>query len=194
MTTLIPATIETSVYMTGSVVLVLALAVRADLLEHRVPNALNLAGLILGLGLACLADGSSGIAYSAGGALVGCAALLPLYMAGGTGAGDVKLMGATGTFLGPSGAMLAAALTLITGAVLAIVIVLWRLVEPRSPLETSPPARASVAWRAAARAAATISIARKERFPYAVAIAVGVVATLWLRGALGALMSALGVG
>jgi len=190
MTAFFHTTIEMSVYMTGSVILVLALAVRADLLEHRIPNALNLAGLILGTGLACLVGGTSGIVYSAGGALVGSAVLIPLYLARGMGAGDVKLMGAAGAFLGPSGALLAAALTLIAGAVLGIAVVLWRLVEPRSPLATSPPAEASVAWRAAA----TISIARKERFPYAVAIAVGVVATLWLRGALGVLVSAFGVG
>ncbi len=190
MTALFHTTIEMSVFMTGFVIVVLALAVRADLLEHRIPNALNLAGLILGLGLASLVGGASGIVYSAGGALVGSAALIPFYLLRGMGAGDVKLMGATGAFLGPSGALLAAALTLIAGAVLGFAIVLWRLVEPRSPLETSPPGEASVAWRAAA----TISIARKERFPYAVAIAVGVVATLWLRGALGALVSAFGVG
>ena len=150
MTALFHTTSEMSVYMTGSVILVLALAVRADLLEHRIPNALNLAGLILGLGLASLFGGISGILYSAGGALVGCALLLPLYLTRGMGAGDVKLMGATGAFLGPNGALLAAALTLIAGGVLGHRSRLWRLVEPRSPLATSPSAQASVAWRAAA--------------------------------------------
>ena len=190
MTALIPATFEMSVYMTGSVVMLLAQAVREDLLQNRITNALNLAGLILGLGLACLAGGASGLVYSAGGALVGCAALLPLYLTRGMGAGDVKLMGATGAFLGPSGALLAAALALIAGAVLAVGLVIWRLVEPRPRLEASPSGEASAVWRAAA----TISIVRKERFPYAVAIAVGVVATLWLRGSLGVLLSALSIG
>jgi len=170
-------------------VVVLALAVREDLLRHRIPNELNMAGVILGFGFATLVGGASGAIHSVGGALVGCAALMPFYLLRGMGAGDVKLMGSTGAFLGPSGALLAAALALIAGAVLGIAIVLWRLVEPRPLLETSPLVEGSGAWRAVA----TILVVRSERFPYAVAIAVGVITTLWLRGSLGALFVALGI-
>ena len=42
--------------------------------------------------------------------------------------------------------------------------------------------------------AAVVAVVRKERFPYAVAIAVGVGTTLWVNGSLGALLSALGIG
>jgi hypothetical protein len=44
------------------------------------------------------------------------------------------------------------------------------------------------AWRAVA----VLSTVRQERFPYAVAIASGVVMTLWLQGSLAALATALG--
>ena len=184
------AVIQMPAVTAGIAVVVLALAVREDLLRHRIPNALNMAGVVLGFGLATLAGGVSGAIHSVEGALVGCTALIPFYLLRGMGAGDVKLMGATGAFLGPSGALLATALALIAGAVLAVGIIVWRLVEPRPRLEASPSGEASAAWRAAA----TISVVRKERFPYAVAIAVGVVTTLWLRGSLGALFVALGIG
>jgi prepilin peptidase CpaA len=176
--------------MAGVVLVVLAMAVREDLLRHRVPNALNLAALLVGLGLALLDAGLSGIVHSVAGTLVGSAALVPLYLLRGMGAGDVKLMGATGAFLGPSSALLAAALALIAGGVLGVAIVFWRLIEPRLRLEAAPSGEAPAAWNAAA----TISVVRKEQFPYAVAIAVGVVTTLWLRGSLGALFVALGIG
>ena len=178
------------IVMTGVVIFVVALAVREDLLRHRIANSLNLAGLMLGLGLAALAAGVSGVMYSVGGVAVGCAVFVPFYLLRGMGAGDVKLMGATGAFLGPGSALLAAALALIAGCVLGVAIVFWRLIEPRLRLETSPSGEAPAAWKAAA----TISVVRKERFPYAVAIAVGVVTTLWLRGSLGALFVALGIG
>jgi len=190
MFTLPPTTFDIPPVMTGVVVTLLALAVREDLLRHRIPNALNMAGVILGFGLATLAGGASGAIHSVGGALVGCAVLSPFYLLRGMGAGDVKLMGATGAFLGPSGALIAAALALMAGAALGVAIVLWRLVEPRPLLETSTFGEGSGVWRAVA----TILVVRKERFPYAVAIAIGVVATLLMRGSLGALSAALGIG
>jgi len=183
------AAFETPV-ATGVLLVLLAFAIGEDQFRHRIPNALILAGLILGLGLASLGSGLSGCVYAAAGALVGCTALIPFYLLRGMGAADVKLMGATGAFLGPSGALLAAALALVVGAVLAIAIVLWRLVEPRSRLETSAAGEVSAAWRAVA----TVLVVRKERFPYAVAIATGTVLTLWLRGSLTSLMAALGLG
>jgi prepilin peptidase CpaA len=182
--------IQVPALMTGAVMAVLALAVREDMLRHRISNALSLAGLILGLGLTSVASGGAGFVHSAAGALVGCAAFVPFYLLRGMGAGDVKLMGATGAFIGPGGALLAAALALVAGSVLGVAIVIWRLIEPRPRLEGSPSGEVSAVWRAVA----TISIVRKERFPYAVAIAAGVVAVLWLQGSLGALVAALGVG
>jgi len=187
---MVEATIEMHALLVAVVLAVLAFAAREDMLRHRIPNSLNLAALILGLGLAALTGGLSGIVHSIAGALVGFAALVPFYLLRGMGAGDVKLMGASGAILGPSGALLAAALALIAGGVLGVGILMRRLIEPRLRLDSSPSGEASAAWRAVA----TISIVRKERFPYAVAIAVGVVATLWLRGSLVALFVALGIG
>jgi len=55
-----------------------------------------------------------------GGAVVGLILFLPLYLGGGMGAGDVKLMAGVGSFFNPMNALLAACLTLIAGGVLAI--------------------------------------------------------------------------
>jgi prepilin peptidase CpaA len=179
-----------SALMTAVLLVILALAVREDLIRQRIPNALNLAGLLLGVCLTTVADGASGGASAFGGALVGSASLMPFYLLRGMGAGDVKLMGAAGAFLGPADAFVAAVLTLIVGAVLALAIVAWRLLEAKPNLDTS----SSTGGSAALPAAVKLSVVRKQRFPYAVAIAVSVVALLWQRGALATLVTTTGIG
>lgn len=148
----------------------LSLAVREDMLSHRIPNRLTVAVLSLGLAFALLDGGIEGGLAAVGGVLVGGSVLLPFYLAGKVGAGDVKLMGAVGAFLGPMDALLASAIALIAGATLAIGILLVRAVQSGQAVDAiSPSNDCPAVWRAIA----TMSIARKERFPYAAAIAVG---------------------
>jgi len=80
-----------------------------DLRTHRIPNALTVSAAVVGLVWSLWANGSSGALASCAGLLSGLGVLLPFYLAGGLGAGDVKAMAAIGTFLGPKGAVLAAA-------------------------------------------------------------------------------------
>jgi len=160
---------------------VLAWAAREDLLRHRIPNELNLAAMLAAIGLAYSSGGTHGVASSVAGAAVGCAAFAPFYLLRGMGAGDVKLMAAAGAFLGPADALAAAALAIVMGGALAVAVVMLRLVE-------STPVRGFSFRDGSApvlRLFATISAARKERFPYATAIAAGVVTTLALQGSLG---------
>ena len=160
---------------------VLAWAAREDLLRHRIPNELNLAAMLAAIGLAYSSGGTHGAASAVAGAAVGCAAFAPFYLLRGMGAGDVKLMAAAGAFLGPADALAAAALAIVMGGALAVAVVMLRLVE-------STPVRGFSFRDGSApvlRLFATISAARKERFPYATAIAAGVVTTLALQGSLG---------
>jgi Flp pilus assembly protein protease CpaA len=97
-------------------------------------------------------------------------------------------MAVAGAFLGPFHALLAAAMALMAGGGLAVIIVAWRLIEPRSAVQSSS-AEAASTWRREA----TISNVGKERFPYALAIATGVVAMLWQRGSISSLLALVGV-
>jgi prepilin peptidase CpaA len=58
------------------------------------------------------------------GMLAGVALLICFYLLGGMGAGDVKLMGAVGAFLGPQGALMAFICTALLGGLYAVVVII----------------------------------------------------------------------
>lgn len=88
------------------VVSTLALAFAAwagwlDWRSRRIPNWLTLPALIAGVGVNSVAWGWRGGKAALEGAGLGLALLLPFVLLRGLGAGDWKLMGALGAFLGP---------------------------------------------------------------------------------------------
>jgi prepilin peptidase CpaA len=84
--------------------LTLALTLSAgytDLRERRIPNWLTVPSLIIGLAVHSWLGGGRGALTSLEGAGLALVILLPLVLMRGLGAGDWKLMGAVGAFLGP---------------------------------------------------------------------------------------------
>lgn len=100
----------------------LTVALVNDVLFRRIPNTLVVAGLVAGLVTQVLTSGPYGLALAAGGAVVGFACLLPMYLSGGMGAGDVKLMAMCGAFLGPVHVAAAAIASLFIGGLIGV---LW---------------------------------------------------------------------
>lgn len=178
-----------SAVATVLLLLVLALAVRADALDHRIPNELVIAGAVAGLLLAIANAGFAGAMDATAGLLVGGAMLLPFYLLRGLGAGDVKLMAVVGAYLGPADAMLAAAISLLAGAALGLCVVLLRVWPEGSAMRTlTEVTNASTDSRRQ-----RYSEVAQEKFPYAVAIATGSGVMLWLRGGLSALLATVGL-
>ena len=159
----------------------LAAAALIDLRSHRVPNWLSLGGTVLALGLyiALLGVGREGLLTGLGGLAVGLLIFLPFYIKGGMGAGDVKLMAMAGTFLGPYHALLAAGLGLGMGSLLGLAILLYRrgaLLMARRYLSSFQCLTVTGKWNYVPPAADEPAA---QRFPYAAAIAIGTLATLW---------------
>lgn len=97
-----------------------------DLRMRRVPNGLTLALAAAGLALAVTGFGRVGVIAACAGAAIGLLLMLPGYLFGGTGGGDVKLLAAAGTVLGPGATVWAFVATLIAGGALALIVAVQR--------------------------------------------------------------------
>jgi prepilin peptidase CpaA len=134
----------------------LAAATVVDLRTRRIPNLLTISAAAVGLLLNLSRGGGTGALACGAGLLTGFAAFLPFYLAGGLGAGDVKAMAAIGAFLGPKGALMAAAWTLGVGGLGALLVL------------------GAMRWRAAHSGRRwQLRDARRQQFPYGLAIAFG---------------------
>jgi prepilin peptidase CpaA len=72
-----------------------------DLRSRRIPNWLTVSGLVIGIAANTALGGWGGLKTSLLGAAVGLALLLPFVLLRSLGAGDWKLAGALGAFVGP---------------------------------------------------------------------------------------------
>jgi prepilin peptidase CpaA len=172
--------------LTAAVLAASAWAVREDLLSHRIPNSLTGPMFAVGLLLQLLISSWSGLGQALLGALVGLAILMPFYVLRAMGAGDVKLLAALGTALGPYWALVAGINTLLAGGVFAIAYLLCGATrEAFRPVGVPWPVRLHY-FRSRAREL------RHERFPYAIAIAAGAIAALAQRGDLQFIYDSLG--
>ena len=100
--------------------IILIIASIQDVISLRIPNWVTLPGLAVGLFYFSLTRGYEGFLFSLIGALTGLGLLIIPYIIGGTGAGDVKLMGAVGSFLGAHGVFIVFILSCILGGVYAL--------------------------------------------------------------------------
>jgi len=100
----------------------LAAAAAIDVRTRRIPNWLTLAGIAFGLlyGAFMPASATDGLRAALAGMALGMAVMLPFYLMRVMGAGDVKLMGMVGAFLGPADTWSAVLGSGIAGGVLAI--------------------------------------------------------------------------
>ncbi len=156
-----------------------AWAVREDLLFHRISNRLNGSLLCVGFVIRFLAGGWGGLEQSFLGVLTGLACLMPFYVLRAMGAGDVKLLAATGALLGPFDVWIAALCTLLIGAVLAVMYLAGGAVRA----VVHAPAGSPWGMRIA-HAHLRIQELRCERMPYALAIVLGSLAAISQSGEL----------
>ena len=105
---------------------------------------------------------------------------MAFYLLGGTGAGDVKLMGAVGSFLGPMGVLNAFLWTALAGGVYSVVIVLFdsRLKTMRMALATTVTnffLTKKMAYNKPEM------VGNRPKLCYGVAIAVGTITSLFIK-------------
>lgn len=147
-----------------------------DLRTRRIPNALTFGLASLGTALAALHLTPVTLAGAIAGFLVGLLLMLPGHLVGATGAGDVKLLAATGTLLGPAGVVMAFVYTALAGGALAVLVAL-----SRGRLGLTLERTAALLRRAGPVVGNIERGAADNRFAYAPAIAIGslVAAVRW---------------
>jgi prepilin peptidase CpaA len=152
-----------------------------DVRTRRIPNALTFGAAAAGLVFHLAMGGIMGGLLSAGGWLLGVALFFPLFALRGMGAGDVKLVGALGAWLGVSKAIWVVLGSAIAGGVMGLAYALaigyaktafWNIVGLLAY------------WRAVGlKPAPDLTLDRPDtpRLPYALPITVGTVVAVWFR-------------
>jgi prepilin peptidase CpaA len=92
---------------------------------RRIPNWLTVPTLLLGIALNWFATGWAGAKESLLGAGLGLGLLLPFVLIRGLGAGDWKLAGALGAFLGPSRLVTVLLGTILVAGLMAVILIIW---------------------------------------------------------------------
>jgi prepilin peptidase CpaA len=158
------------------------LAAGFDVKSRRIPNFITGPAILAGLLLHSLYDGWHGLLSSLAAGLLCGVVFLVFYLAGGMGAGDVKLIAAVGCLAGLSNSASVLVITALAGGVMAIVFALLRgqlkstlfnvgkLATHHKNLGLTPHPEINV------RNASTL------RLPYGLAIAAGSCITLYLQG------------
>jgi len=103
-----------------------ALAGFADWRTRRIPNWLTVPGLALGIAVNSSLRGWAGAKDSLLGAGLGLALLLPFVLVRSLGAGDWKLVGALGAFLGPGHLLTVLFATILIAGAMALILVIWK--------------------------------------------------------------------
>ena len=110
-------------------IIALALSITAavfDVQQHRIPNWLTYPGIVSGLVLRGVLFGWKGLGSAFEGLLLAGGIMFVFYMVRAMGAGDVKLMAAIGSLVGPGHAIAVLLGTAISGGVMAIVYAIYR--------------------------------------------------------------------
>lgn len=169
-----------------SVISVAALSVAAfacvcDLRTRRIPNWLTFGAAAVALVFHFITGGAGGVAQSIGGCAAGVALLILPYALGGMGAGDVKLVGALGAWLGAGDTFWLAMYTGIAGAVMAVVVSVWHGYLRQAWRNVWV---LLTYWRVSGLRPfpeLTLATSRGPRLAYAAPILVGTLVVLWLR-------------
>ena len=112
------------VWMFGA--LVAAVAGWTDWRSHRIPNWLTVPGFVLGIAVNSMVHGWQGAKESLLGAGLGLGLLLPFVLLRSLGAGDWKLAGAIGAWVGPQQLVTILMGTVLLAGLMALVLVIWK--------------------------------------------------------------------
>ncbi len=151
-----------------------------DVRFRKIPNWLNLSGIVLGLGLNILLFKGHGLTAAALGLICALAVYLPLYLIRGMGAGDVKLMAAVGAIAGPQNWIWIFVATALAGGIISLVVIAVKKRWSRTFSNLGVILPELLRFRLPSNSEPRLDIRHADalRLPHAVSIAVGSLAFL----------------
>ena len=168
------------------VLIALGVAIAYDLRTRRIPNWLILAIAAAGWTAAATGLIPVTIGQSLLGMLLGCAILFPLFAIRAFGAGDVKLLGAVGAWVGPLLVVWVMLIAAIVGGVMAIIWAIFSRTAARSLAANALMAAGNlmtinrVGISTVAQMNEHAKRSRRRAIPYAVPLALATVAVLFM--------------
>ncbi len=94
-----------------------------DYRHGKIPNFVTIPSAVFGILIHTASNGTDGFLFSASGIAIGLSVLAVPYLLGGVGAGDVKMMGAVGSFLGAKATLEAFFLVAILGGIYSVALI-----------------------------------------------------------------------
>ena len=165
--------------LNGLLVIVLMICLITDLKKRKIYNQVLLPSLLSALILQVLINGWDGLSNSLIGLVVGFAILLVPYMMKGMGAGDVKLMAVIGAIKGPIFILTTSIYMAMIGAILALLLVLFRLIRSRQWISLF---HHNTFMTYGMKLAVVRNHSSSQTLPYAVAIVGGAICTMIFQG------------
>ncbi|MGQ9503515.1 MAG: A24 family peptidase [Thermogutta sp.] len=148
------------------------LAAITDLRQRRIPNVITVPAAVMGLVFHAFLPFGEGWLFALTGFAAGAALLLLPYLLGGGGMGDIKLLAALGSWLGPAWILVAFAAGIVVGAVLTLIcLISGRSFEELVGIKADlivPKKKSSEP-----RAMKALPLRNKKALPFAVPLAMG---------------------
>ena len=165
----------------GAALIIGAAACVTDLHSRRIPNWLTFGAAATAFVFHFAEGGQAAAQQAAAGWATGLFLFMPLFLLGGMGAGDVKLLAALGAWLGAGDAFWLAIYASMAGGVIAVAMAL-RAGYLRTALRNIG-GLARFWWMFGLRPmpAVTLENSAAPKLAYAIPIFVGTVMTIWLR-------------
>lgn len=154
----------------------------SDSWSRRIPNWLTVPAAVVGLGLNAIGSGWSGVWKALAGAGLALGLLLPLVCLRGLGAGDWKLMGALGAFLGPKQILWVLFGAIFVAGLMAIIQVFWRRRVETTLSNLGELIRGAFVFRLRPHPVITLDNPAAPSLPFGVAVAVTVLIFFWIQG------------
>ena len=173
-------------YLFFSMLGLLATATWFDFKVQKIPNWLTFGGAMLGAlinaalvtrDFSVFGIETGSVVWSLLGIVVGLTLFLPIYAYGKMGAGDVKLLGMVGSFLGPYGVFWAGLYSIIAGGIVAIFWIAYQigLQSLFNKLIGRPVIASANKVSGETDEPLNLAGALKSKMPYGLAIAIGAV-------------------